>query len=241
MKILDIHTYVGPSLFGRSLSFEDLSNRLEEYPELEVGCVPAKPFCYFYSEAVAQLFEECGERCHPILRVDPWRRDEALEILEKYSAPLLFLHPLEELCFPNSAPFREVVEVASAKGMTIFLAAGYLPFGHPASLLELVQSFPSTPFLLTHGGQLNISGMHLQEGLRLFQKSENTFFETSGVYRQDYIELAWKTLGEDRLIFGSASPFFCFEYELERVFALECSERQKEKILYHNGRALLAG
>lgn len=238
MKIFDFHLYFGESLFGRDFREEEFKRFQEKHPDLEGGLISNKPYEYFYFNSNQHLKKCCPEKWSHFLRVDPWRREEALYLIESYTAPVLFLHPFEEQFYPTHSLVKSVVEAAAAKNMAVMIATGYLPFSHSAQVMPLVKAFPQVPFILTHGGQLNISGLHMSEAWEIFEQCENTYFETSGIYRQDYIDQALRKLGEDRILFGSATPLFHFEYELKRIELLECSDSAREKILYGNGKRL---
>jgi len=64
-------------------------------------------------------------------------------------------------------------------------------------------------------------------------------FQTAGC-SVDTIEYAVKTVGEDRIVFGSDYPFFSQYDEVAKVKAARISEQAKEKILSKNLERILA-
>jgi uncharacterized protein len=239
--IFDIHSYCGASLFQKSLSEEQLETRQGQYPNLEHLLIPAKPFDYCYRQANRELLSVLSrhETWHGAVRVDPWRLQESLDMISKTALRALFLHPFEEHIYPTHDHFQEVVEAAGKRGLLVILACGYLPYSHAAQVLPLIRNFPEQPFLLTHGGQINICGLHLTEAFEIFSSCSNSYFESSGIYRQDYIEQAVSELGPERVLFGSGSPHYDFDYELKRILHLQISASDRSRILYHNARSLL--
>lgn len=241
VRIFDIHCLYGESLFDASVREETLTALWKEHAGLETLLTPAKPKDYLYSQAMTELRE--GTRRLPraslSLRVDPWRSDEAARLIETAEERILFLHPFEEHIYPTHEKFREVVKWAGEKGLPIILASGYLPHSHAAQVLPLIRDFPEQPFILTHGAQINICGLHIAEAFEIFESCPNTYFETSGIYRQDYIERAVSELGPERVLFGSGGPHYDFNYELKRVLYLKLSDADRELILYKNARRIL--
>jgi uncharacterized protein len=241
--VFDIHTFFGSSLYGKSLSPDDLDQRRQRRPHLSGLLIPARPKDYRFDRAHADLLEflstSQGSGWHGALRVDPWRLEESLSLIKETPLPALFLHPFEEHIYPTHKNFIQVVQAASERGLPLILACGYLPYSHAAQILPLIEKFPKQPFLLTHGGQINICGLHLTEAFEIFSRCPNASFEISGIYRHDYIEQAIAELGPHRVIFGSASPHYDFDYELKRVEYLSLSARDAEQILSKNARRFL--
>lgn len=239
--IFDIHSLYGDSLFEKSESAESLQSRRDQCPQLEMLLIPAKPKDYLYSGAMERLRAEtaASSTTFPCLRVDPWRLDEALELIQQSQEAALFLHPFEEHIYPTHKNFYEVVEQASKRGRPIILASGYLPYSHAAQILPLIRDFPKQIFILTHGAQINICGLHISEAFEIFESCSNTYFESSGIYRQDYIERAVAELGAERVLFGSGGPHYDFQYELKRILYLNVSDSDRHLILYQNARRVL--
>ncbi len=242
MKILDLQMFFGSSLFGKSVSSKEMSTWLASYPHLEAMLIPHKPYDYHYAQANQEVeeFASQNKAFRPVLRVDPWRQEEALALIQKTKSPLLFLHPFEEQFYPTQTEVKNILEEAFSRQMKVILACGYLPFSHSAQVYPLIRDFPQGEFILTHGAQINVCGMHMEEAFEIFADFSNTYFETSGIYREDYIEKAINELGSQRVLFGSGSPYYHFPFELKRIEHLNCSDEVKEKILWKNASALFA-
>ncbi|MDF1665410.1 MAG: amidohydrolase family protein [Planctomycetota bacterium] len=239
--IFDIHCLFGDSLFEKSESAASMQTRRDQYPELEALLIPAKPKDYLYPGAMEELrvATKSLAATFPCLRVDPWRSKEAEELIEQSREPAVFLHPFEEHMYPTHKNFYSVVEHAAKKKRPVIIASGYLPYSHAAQILPLIRDFPEHPFILTHGAQINICGLHITEAFEIFESCPNTYFETSGIYRQDYIERAVSELGAKRVLFGSGGPHYDFHYELKRILYLNVSDSDRHLILYKNARRVL--
>lgn len=241
-SIFDIHMYFGKSLFGRNLEKQDIQEIKDKYPGLGGCFIPCKPYDYMYgkiNEEVENVGETFVGTWEYAVRVDPWRVEEAISLIQASKSPLLFLHPFEEQIYPTHPFFYHIVEEAIEKKMKIMIACGYVPFSHSAQVMPLIKDFPNAKFIITHGGQINICGMHMDEAFEIFRENKNTYFETSGIYRQDYIEKAINELGSERVLFGSGAPYYDIDFELKRIAFLNVSDSIKEKILGKNARILL--
>lgn len=239
-SVFDAHVYVGPALFeGRGLSDDGLAALMAQAADFGACLIPAKPYAYHYPAANARLESLAQDLPQAVtaVRVDPWRHD-AIDEVHRSDARALFLHPMEEQFYPNTEPVRRLVEAAEDRGKVVMIAAGYLPFSHAAEILPLVRDFPELPFVLTHGAQINISGLHLSEAWEIFEACENAYFETSGIYREDYIERAVRELGAERVLFGSGTPVYDPRFERARIDHLDIDEPSRALILGDNARRL---
>lgn len=127
-----------------------------------------------------------------------------------------------------------------APQLPVVVDAGFEGFSRPVDLEPFLQwfydVFPERPCILTHGGQLNISGGHLSAASQLFQQYPQTILETSGIYRQDFLEEMLQILGPSRLIFGSGFPMMEERLELERIRILPVDETSYRAITCDNAR-----
>ncbi|HEY3062598.1 MAG TPA: amidohydrolase family protein, partial [Chloroflexota bacterium] len=84
--------------------------------------------------------------------------------------------------------------------------------------------------------QINISGLGQADAFAVLQRHSNVHIETSGVYRQDFLEDVATQLGPQRLLFGSNSPRMDMRLEVQRVRWLTVDEHSRELILGGNAR-----
>ena len=90
---------------------------------------------------------------------------------------------------------------------------------------------------MTHGGQINISGLGQMDAFEVLRRNPNVCMETSGVYRQDFILDVVNQLGAQRVLFGSNSPRMDMRLEVERVRRADVSETARELMLEGNADA----
>ncbi len=76
----------------------------------------------------------------------------------------------------------------------------------PSQIADLAQAHPQACLIITSGGQINISGIMLSEATQLLREHPHLILETSGIYREDFIEDLVPIIGAERMVFGSNSP-----------------------------------
>lgn len=244
--IVDGLTFLGDGLFGLHASVEGLLRRLEETAAERAIVCPLRPRGYELgpgNDEVAEAVEAHPDRLLGFARVDPNRRGEAAAEADRALGRLglrgLFLHPWEEH-FRVSAPFvDDVVAVAQAHGRPVIVAAGYPWLSEALQVAELAARFPDVRFVATNGIQINISGLGQTDAELALQRCPNLAMQTSGVYREDFIEGVVQRLGAERVLYASGSPYFDPRLEIRRVQWSHLPDADKDAVLGGNAAALL--
>lgn len=243
--IFDANANVGPTLLpDGEFEFEPtlaaLRTHLAEAGVDRAVVAPLKPPDYAFDAANARLADVLADREEfvGIGRVDP-RRDAAADAAERalvdYGLAGLKIDPWEETFHVDEPYVHPVAEVAADHDVPLWIRSGYFGTSHALSVRELASSFPGVPMVLTHGAHLDVSGRSVADALVLAAETDNTYFETSGVYRHDFILDAVATVGGKRVLFGSNAPYFLPELEVSRVADAYIDDEQKELAL---GRSL---
>ena len=244
MATIDSFSYLGQSLFGYGQSADELLSRMDgSSVDASVIC-PVKPRGYHLEPANDLVAEAAARqpRFIPLARVDPNRGDDALteldRALEALNAKGLFLHPWEENFRVNSPLVDPLVARCGAAQVPVVIATGYPWVSEAAQIGDLARRFPTTSILMTHGGQINISGLGQFDAIEVLRRRSNVSIETSGVYRQDFLEDVARELGPERLLFGSNSPRMDLRLEIERVRWANLPNDARQLILAENARQL---
>lgn len=245
--ILDFHTHIGTSINGYGQSPGELLERMDRLGLAHAVICPVQPADYHLEPANDEVAS--AVRLHPrrfsgFARVDPRRGERAVAEVERAFNQLglggLFLHPWEEGYPVNSGQVARLIEAVRPHGVPVMIAAGFPWYSHPLQVADLARRFPDQPFIMTHGGHLNISGLAQQDAMTALHECSNISIEVSGVYRQDFIEDVVSGLGPERVFFGSNSPVMHQEFELERIRSLKIPEAARQQILADNASALLS-
>jgi predicted TIM-barrel fold metal-dependent hydrolase len=222
--LIDAHAHVGQSLFGVGQSVDDLLASMAENGIARSVIVPLKPSGYHLgpeNDRIAAAVHAHPDRLVGFGRVDPWQGknavDELRRGLDELSLAGLYLHPFEEQFAANDELVFPLMEILQECGLPLLLAGGYPGFSHPSQVGDLARQFPEVTIIATHGGQLNISGMLLADAGRMLRANPNVVMETSGIYREDFIEDTIAELGSDRVVFGSNAPYLDQGYEAARI------------------------
>lgn len=131
-----------------------------------------------------------------------------------------------------------LARLARAPHLPVVVDCGIEGFSRPPHLAALLAALPPRPVVLTHGGQLNISGQHLEAARALFVQHPHTSLETSGIYRQDFLEDLLGAIGAERILYGSGHPRMDEDLEIERVRLLPADAAQLAAMLGGNARRL---
>jgi uncharacterized protein len=243
--IVDSLVFLGESIFGESVAAPDLLGLLDGlWIERAVAC-PLKPRGYRLEPAndlVAEAVRAHPDRLTGLVRVDPLLGDDAAAEAERGLGELglrgVFLHPWEET-FRISDPRVDVVaEVARAHAVPVMVAAGYPWLSEALQVGELCGRFPDVTFVATNGIQINISGLGQTDAELALADNGNLLLQTSGVYREDFIEGVARRFGPERVLYASAYPRFEPALELRRVQWAPFSEAEQEGMLAGNALRL---
>jgi len=96
--------------------------------------------------------------------------------------------------------------------------------------VQFVERFPGLKLIIPHLGLL---GGNPLDFLRSFKEKENIYFDTA-LGGQSTIREFVRTIGPERVIFGSDIPFGSMESELAKVTGLSLSYTDKKRILADN-------
>jgi predicted TIM-barrel fold metal-dependent hydrolase len=244
--VVDCHTHIGRSIYGYSQTPNELLDLMDRLGIDRAVLCPVQPEDYHLEPAndeVAAAVYDHPDRFIGFCRVDPRRGEKAVRELERAISQLelrgLFLHPWEEGYAVNTPVVFPVVERAIALNLPLMIASGFPWVSHATQVGDLCRRYPEVRVIMTHGGQINISGLAQTDAFNALRNGPNLQIEVSGVYRQDFIEEVVGELGAGRVLFGSNSPQMSQEFELERVRSLKIGEDERQAVLGGNAVRLL--
>jgi predicted TIM-barrel fold metal-dependent hydrolase len=241
---IDAFTFVGQSLFGYGQTPDELLARMDAADVQSAVLCPVRPRGYHLGPANDLVAEATHRepRFIGLVRVDPNLGDQALVELDRGLSQLglrgLFLHPWEENFRINGPGVDPVLERCAATNVPVVIATGYPWVSEAAQVGDLARRFPNVSILMTHGGQINISGLGQADALEVLRRHANVSIETSGVYRQDFLEDVARELGPERVLFGSNGPRMDVRLEVARVRWANLPAAARALILGDNARRL---
>jgi predicted TIM-barrel fold metal-dependent hydrolase len=242
--IIDGLCFVGTSRFGYQLSVDAALRGLDAQGISAAVVAPMHPRDGDFATAnveLARIARDSADRLVWIARVDPWDGELALEQLTHAvandGARGLFLHPAEEHFRINDMRLRPIAERANELGVPIMVATGFHCMSEAAQVARFAQWCPDTAVIMTNGGQLNISGLG-QFDAELALRLDNVHIQTSGVYRDDFLERTVKSFGAERVLFASFAPVFDTRYERQRVEKVHLTDAERQLLLSGNTQRL---
>jgi len=239
---------VGASIYGYRLPAEELLASIDANGIGRSVIAPVQPRSYHLepeNEAVAATQSRYPERFAGLCRVDPRQGEDAVAELRRCVQRLdlkgLMLHPWEEGYTISDAPAVRLVREAGSLGVPIFVAAGYPWVAHATQVRAVAERARETTIVMTHGGQINISGLAQADAFLAMEACENLYIGTNGVYRQDFLEECVAGFGPERVLFASMAPVFDQGFELDRARSIGMDDRDRPLVLGGNALRILQG
>jgi predicted TIM-barrel fold metal-dependent hydrolase len=246
MTVVDFHTHLGTSIFGYGQTLSALLERMDQLGIDRSVVIAVQPFEYHLepeNDAIAMAVQQAPQRLIGFARVDPRQGERAEMELERCVRHLgfkgLFLHPWEESCPVNSDVVKTLMQTVRRLRIPVMIAGGHVRVSMASQIADLAAAFPDIVFIATSGGQINISGVALAEATQLLREHSNVWLETSGIYREDFIEDLVPLIGVERMLFGSNSPEYDQSFEILRPRLAHLSPAQKQALLGGNACRLL--
>ncbi len=246
--IIDGQAYIGDSIQGFSQTADDLRHIMHAVGIDRSVICPVKPHDYHLwpeNERVADLAQRFPDEFIGFARVDPRLGARAVEDLERALGQLklkgLVLHPWEETFRINAPLVDPLLHTAEAHGIPVLIETGYPWLSEALQVRDLALRFPRVPIMMTHGGQINISGLGQHDAWLTLADCPNVTMHTSGVYREDFIEEVIEQIGVDRVIFGSGAPLLDTRLEILRVRMAHIDAEAKGRVLGKNLHRLVSG
>jgi uncharacterized protein len=241
---IDAFSFLGQSLFGYGQSADELLARMAGAGVQQAVVCPVKPRGYHLSAANDFIAQAVGRepRFVGLARVDPNLEADALAELDRGILTLglrgLFLHPWEETFRVNGPRVEPLLARCSDLDVPVLIASGYPWLSEAAQVGDLARRFPSVTIVMTHGGQINISGLGQADAIETLRRYPNVCIETSGVYRQDFLQDVATEIGAERVLFGSNSPLMDARLEVARARWADLPDTVKALILRGNAQRI---
>jgi predicted TIM-barrel fold metal-dependent hydrolase len=186
-----------------------------------------------YETGNQQIAEAC--RQHPGKLIGFARHDPAKE---NGIAPLL-RREIEALglkgLLVNKQPTRRLLEAIAELRIPLLYQNDVLAELHMAA-----QEFPQIPFIVTELGNRAPGFAAYYEAIGIARRYPNVYLTTAAMEGYEYLEIAAKELGAQKLIFASNGPEADSRVELYRVRLLKLSPAGEAMVLGGNVQRLLS-
>ncbi len=241
---VDSLVFLGESLYGPAATVDELLRALDETGMERAVVCPFRPRSYRLEEAnelLARALAGHEDRLVGFARVDPNLGDDAASELERATEDLglrgLFLHPWEET-FRIRDP--AVDRLLDGFALPVVVASGYPWLSEGLQVGELARRHADVPVVATNGCQINISGLGQTDAELALAANANLVVQTTGVYREDFLEGVVGRFGAERLLYASGFPLFDPRLEVLRVrLAPNLDDAARAAVLGGNAERLL--
>ena len=236
--LVDGLVFVGSSLFGRAGGGERLLAAMKSAGVGACVLAPNKPPGYQFGPAndwVLELAGKAPQRFLPVCRVDPWQRAGAVAEVDRAlraGARGLLLHPWEECFSITDEVAAQVVARAGSVGVPVLVPGGFPWVAEALQIAAVARRFPEVTFIVANGAQLNMSGLAGSDVDQALDTCPNLALQTSGLYRQDYLEATIARMGAERVAYASCSPVFDMRLEAERVRRTRFPSVEDERLVF---------
>lgn len=195
------------------------------------------------------------EQLIPFISVDPIMEKDAMlaEVIDKIDhsfARGLKIHPGEGRFFPDDPSLLPIYEILEKRGIPVISHGGRDianpddRYTRPKAFIGVLEKFPKLKLVIAHLGK-----DFFEESVQMADAYGNVFFDTSSVIPGDptgeplegvsplsnekAVELI-RTIGVDRVMFGSDYPWYNPLWDLKRFKRLDFSDVEKTALLRGN-------
>ena len=236
MRIIDAHSHVGT--FG---SWANVSATAEELvTEMGKAGVVRSILFSLDNDLVRRAVSKYPDLLVGYVWPDPRAADAPQLVrsaLSKWGFRGIKLHPLIHAFLPTDDFVFPIMDEARRMKVPVAIHSGHPPFSLPWSIGELAELYGDVKIVMLHMGHGH--GVYIQAAINTARRYGNIILETSGMPMHTKIREAVRTVGEDRVVFGSDFPFHHYSVEIQRVKMAGLTKRELNLVLQENSKQLL--
>lgn len=241
IKKFDAHAHVGD--FGGwagtfSINADELIADMKEYNiEKAIICASDAP----NNKEILDAYKKYPEQFIPLVFVNPNEGEKAIEeanfYIEEENFKGIKLHPLMHAYLADSPHIDPIMDIAKKHKLPVFIHSGHPPYSLPWSIALLAERHPDVKVMMVHMGHGH--GMYVQAAIEMAKRYNNLYLEMSGMPMNVKIREAYKTVGADRIMFGTDAPFHHPTVEIQKVLTSGLTEEEMEDVFYNNAAKLM--
>ncbi len=235
--IIDAHTHI-----GKFRSWAGIESTTDELVE-QMNLYNVKKSALFYTDnrLVRKAIQKYPKALVGYVWPNPNEKEKAVRLvrtaLREWKFKGIKLHPLIHSFLPNDDIVYPIMEEARKAKVPVAIHSGHPPFSLPWSIGELAENFKDIKIIMLHMGHGH--GVYIQAAINTALRNDNIWLETSGMPMHSKIKEAMVRVGEDRVMYGSDSPFHEPAVEIDRICSADLTNRQLELIFYENAHKAL--
>ena len=241
MKKLDAHAHVGT--FGGwanvAITSEELVQQMDDCEiEKTVLCSTGSDDNFSTREAM----EAYPNRFWALVYANPLEGEKSVheiyDLVQNKGFSGIKLNPLRHAYVADAECLDPIMEAARELHIPVFIHSGHAPYALPWSIALLAERFPDVNIVMIHMGHGH--GVYIDAALKMARRYSNLYLEMSGMPMNSKIKEAYKTVGNDRIFFGTDAPFHHPTIEMQKVLTSGLTEKEMEDVFYNNLQKFMA-
>ena len=234
---IDAHAHVGNfgGWAGVSITAEELIAQMDEN-NIEKTLLCAEP-----NEGCLEAVEKYPDRFVGMVYVNPLEgqaaADKVYYYVQKKGFKGIKANPLKHAYVADTELMDPIMEAARELDIPVFIHCGHPPYSLPWSIALLAERHPDVKVVMIHMGHGH--GVYIDAALKMARRYPNLYLEMSGMPMPSKIKEAYETVGADRIMFGTDSPYHPAIVEAMKVATSGLTEEQMQDVFYNNCAKLM--
>ena len=234
MKIIDGHAHIGyiGGWADVGITGEQLIAQMDRFG------IEKTVLCHEDNQVTLDMMRKYPGRIIGAVYVNPLNQS-TVDSMENYfekGFKAVKLNPLRHAYCADSEALDPVLHKAEKAGVPVCIHSGHPPYSLPWQIGLLAERHPDVKVMMIHMGH----GVYIDAALKMARRYPNIFLEMSGMPMPSKIREAYETVGNDRIMFGTDTPFHDPSVELQKVLVSGVDETGIRRILYDNAAAFFA-
>ena len=230
MKKIDAHAHIGyiGGWADVGITGEELIAQMDRF-EIEKTVL-----CHEDNDIVYNMIKKWPDRIVGAVYVNPLNQ-KTVDDMEKYlqlGFKAVKLNPLRHAYCADTEALDPILEKAKEAEVPVCIHSGHPPYSLPWQIGLLAERHPDVKIMMIHMGHGH--GVYIDAALKMARKYDNIWLEMSGMPMPSKIREAYETVGHNRIMFGTDTPFHDPSVEIQKVLVSGVDQEGIEKILYHN-------
>lgn len=233
MRIIDAHAHVGYTggWADVGITEEELIVQMDTYN------IEKTALCNEDNDLIMDIMKRHPGRIIGCVYVNPLNPAtvEAMEGYLKNGFTAVKLNPLRHAYCADTAALDPILDIAAKNNVPVCIHSGHPPYALPWQIGLLAERHPDVKIMMIHMGHGH--GVYIDAAIKMARKYPNIYLEMSGMPMPSKIRNAYETVGSDRIMFGTDSPFHHPTVEMQKVITSGLDEVAQAKIFYDNAAA----
>ena len=233
MRFIDGHAHIGyiGGWADVGINEEQLIAQMDQYN------IEKTALCNENNEITLDLMKRHPGRIIGCVYVNPLNQEtvDAMETYFEKGFTAVKLNPLRHAYCADAAILDPILEKAAKYNLPVCIHSGHPPYSLPWQIGLLAERHPDVKIMMIHMGHGH--GVYIDAALKMARRYPNIYLEMSGMPMPTKIREAYETVGHDRIMFGTDTPFHHPTVEMQKVITSGLDEEAQQKVFYDNAAA----